>query len=194
MWLEFSFVSEINETFKVLQFSAVWLCLVQGYCWVKTSLCDLMRPNAAVPSFTLVPSSLTPWAFLWLMHAICENCSHIWCGLVDDTSLILNFTHIWAECPIIHCIGTLFLFLHYASIHLTLLLLLLYSCLLPVEPLSGGSHLKHLKWSISDQWVSLQGARLCCWTSVYSPTHSLGGMSVRHQGWHRDGQGCFPND
>lgn len=95
LWrLEFSFVSKINKTFKVLQFSAVWLCLVQGDCWVKTSPCDLMRPNAAVPSFTLVPSSLTPWAFLRLMYAIWENCSYIWCGLVDDTSLILNLTQI----------------------------------------------------------------------------------------------------
>lgn len=87
-------MSEINETFKVLQLSAVWLCLVQGYCWVKTSPCDLMRPNAAVLRFTLVPSSLTPWDFLRLMHAICENCRYIWCGLVDDTSLILSFNHI----------------------------------------------------------------------------------------------------
>lgn len=144
MWLEFSFVSEINETFKALQFSAVWLCLAQGYCWVKTSLCDLMRLNAAVPIFTLVPSTLTPWAFLRLMHAIYENCSYIWCGLVDDTSLILTLPTFEQNIQ------------SYTAWEHLVFSFLPSSLFLPLVCRTAGvNHLKHFKRSISNQWVTL---------------------------------------
>lgn len=53
VWPGFIFVS---ETFRGLLFCALWLCFVQGYRPAKTSKRDLMRRNAAVLSFTLVPS------------------------------------------------------------------------------------------------------------------------------------------
>lgn len=172
MWWEFSFVSQINQTFEGLQFSALWLCFVQGYCWAKTSQRDLMRPNAAVPSFTLVPSRpkwKQAWhpGHFWGSYAICEDRTNVWCGLVEYTVFLPTFeqTSNRITTAAMESVASS------SQLKTSLDFFFLLNCWTTLWCKSSeASEAKHLKPMSNTSNSSLHVDSLCCWTSVHSPT------------------------